>query len=167
MNLHVIKVLPWALVLALPLIAGGCGSQPHSTLGVNSAVRKPNQYKAQDDQLVTNSNKIAVYSTPDGARRVMKRQPDQTVTEENGVITQYYNSDDTPNAERLRLRYSNGHLIGKEIIPPDPNTKGIQVYGANNINNGSLNTSTPAESANARFNNDFNSKLSPTTSKRY
>src|SRR5947207_7966343 len=100
-----------ALALAVPWLAG-CGSQSHSTLGTNTAVRKPNQYKAQDDQLVQNSNKISVYSTPDNARRVMKRQPDQTVNEDSGVITQYYNSDDTPNAERLRLRYSNGHLIG-------------------------------------------------------
>jgi hypothetical protein len=159
-----------ALVLALPWLAG-CGSQKQSSFGSTAAVKKPNQYKAQDEQLIQSSNKIAVYSTPDSARRVLKRQPDQTSTDDSGVVTQYYNSDDTPNAERLRLRYSNGHLIGKEIIPPDPNTRGIQVYGANNVGtNAAKNTysaNPPSENANAQFNNDFNSKLNTTTTRRY
>src|SRR5204863_663852 len=111
-------ILSVALVLALPWVCG-CGSQTHSSFGGVAPARKPNQYKAQDADLVQTSNKIPVYSTPDSAKRVMRRPPDQTINEENGVVTQYYNSDDTPNAERLRLRYANGHLIGKEIIPPD------------------------------------------------
>jgi hypothetical protein len=156
-----------ALVIALPWLASGCGSKSHSSFGGVNPARKPNQYKAQDTELVQASNKIPVYSSPDNARRAMKRQPDQTVSEENGVITQYYNSDDTANAERLRLRYSNNRLIGKEILPPDPNTgssNGVQVYGSNNV--GGTFNATPADNANSKFNNDFNSKLNTTANRR-
>jgi hypothetical protein len=51
----------------------------------------------------------------------MGRDPDQIVNEPNGTVTQYYSGDGSATSERLRLRYSDGHLIGKEIVPPDVN----------------------------------------------
>jgi hypothetical protein len=146
----IVRLFSSALVCAaLPIALSGCGSSQTTssvTSGGGGVVRKANTYKAQDAQLIERANNITVYSTPDTVRRVMHRQPDQTVDEANGVVTQYYNSDDSPTAERLRLRYANGHLIGKEIMPPDVNASanGPSVYGANTT---------------AAFNADFNSKL--------
>jgi len=165
--IHGTKLSVLALVVFAWTLVCGCGQTTHS-LGSAPVRNRSNQYKGQDAELVQASNKIPVYSSPESARRALNRQPDQTITDDNGVVTQYYKSDDTPNAERLRLRYSNNRLIGKEIIPPDPNvasnTNGnVQVYGSNNMGTFSA---TPQDTANARFNNDFNSKLNTNNVRR-
>ena len=113
-----------ACVLALPWLVSGCGSTQKSSFsssGGSAAERNPNEYRAQDAQLIERSNSVAVYSSPEKAKRAIGRQPDNVVDEGNGVETHYYNADSMPTSERLRLRYSGGRLIGKEIVPPDAN----------------------------------------------
>ncbi|HLX64132.1 MAG TPA: hypothetical protein VKX17_22860 [Planctomycetota bacterium] len=149
-----------AAAFLFAFLAGCGGSQSSSFTPGGAVVHNPNQYKPLDKELVAQSNTITVYSTPETARRVMKRQPDQTVNEENGVVTQYYKSDDSPNAERLRLRYANGHLIGKEIVPPTSVNTDPVLNSTNTLGNTPYDTtSNPADNANAALNNRFNSQI--------
>ncbi len=176
------------LVLALPWIVAGCGSSQSSSSasgdggGAASVTRQPD-YKPLDTQLVERSNNIQVYSSPESAKRVMRRAPDSVVDEGNGVEAQYYNADGSPNADRLRLRYQNGRLIGKEIIPPnvnaDPSVKSSSSYAIPKSNDANYidlreydtrnKTARPrlnpaaGTDANAEFNNDFNAKLNTAT----
>ena len=186
---------PAAALLFLSALLTGCGKSNQSTDSVGGgaqSLRKSN-YKAQDAQLVQGSNNIPVYSTPDNARRALRRSPDQTVNEGNGTVTQYYNSDQSnANSERLRLRYADNRLIGKEIVPADgtastaqtPNSGKVNVqgletnnaparssYGTSNYYNPTATGTaarkgTPTERANAASNDDFNTRLN-TQQQRY
>ena len=118
------------LTCALPMILTGCSGSSSSSSSATGAAggggggadaRNPNEYKAQDKQLVERSDRIPVYSSPEDARRTMHRRPDEVVEEGSGVQAHYYNADSSPTSERLRLRYSSGRLIAKEILPPDAN----------------------------------------------
>ena len=183
-----LQIISMTLVLALPWIVAGCGSSHSSSSsgggGAASVTHQPDQYKPLDTQLVDHSNNIQVYSSPENAKRVMHRAPDKVVDEGNGVETQYYNADSSPNADRLRLRYQNGRLIGKDIIPPnvnaDPTVSSTTSYSIPKSNDANyidlreydtrnktakpkLNNASATDNANAAFNNDFNAKLNSAT----
>ena len=66
-----------ACVLALPWLVSGCGSTQKSSFSSGTAAeRNPNEYRAQDAQLIERSNNVAVYSSPERAKRAIGRQPD-------------------------------------------------------------------------------------------
>jgi len=113
----------WPLILSILLLVllAGCKTKQKDVSRSAPITRKSNAYHPMDKELVQHSNTIPVYSTPDSAKRVLGRQPDSVVTENNGTQTHYYSGDGTNNSERLRLHYSGGHLIGKEVVPPDVN----------------------------------------------
>lgn len=187
------------LLLAFALVLSGCGKSKQSTdsVGGGAQTLRKSNYKAQDTQLVQGSNNIPVYSTPDSARRALRRTPDQTVDDGKGVVTQYYNGDQgNANSERLRLRYADNRLIGKEIVPGEgvsadaqvsntgkvnvqgletsnapANTAGKSSYGTSNYygppaTGAAARNGTATERANAAANNDFNARLN-TPQQRY
>lgn len=178
-TIHALKLAGVALVL--PLLLTGCGPEKKkNTFSGSSEARKVDKYKAQDTELVTHSDKIPVYSAPVDARRAMRRAPDDIVDNGNGSETHYYNADTSPTSEKLRLQYSGGRLVGKEILPPDattasgPGTRYTIPKGdaANYVDMKEYNpkastrsastratSNNPSDNANAAFNNDFNAKL--------
>lgn len=131
-----------SLCAGLTLALTGCGKNNQSSDSVGSGgatIRKP-VHKATDTQLVKGSNDVPVYSTPDSARKAMRRNPDQTVDEGNGVTAQYYNGDQTnANSERLRLRYAQNRLIGKEIVPADSSASAPAVINTSAATPGAVN----------------------------
>ena len=151
------KILAIAMLSVAVAALSGCGKGNQSSDTVSSGgastLRKSN-YKANDKQLVQGSNNIPVYSTPDSARKALRRAPDQTVDEGGGVVTQYYNSDQTnANSERLKLRYSQNRLIGKEIVPGEQSASVPAEVNASARNNGAINVQgldSTDSSANAR-----------------
>ncbi len=181
-----LRKVSMTVLLVLPVLIAGCGKAEHSHLGGGSVAKKDPGYKAQDQELITRSNSIPVYSSPDNARRAMRRQPDDIVKDGNGNDTLVFNADSTPNSEQLRLKYQNGRLIGKEIVPPDANADSRSVAAsrstipqsndANYIDMKEYNPkasktkavapTTPSDSANASLNEDFNAKLNAQTSSR-
>lgn len=159
------KISMAACVLALPWFLSGCGSTPKSSVGGGVVERNPNEYRAQDEQLIQRSNNVPVYTSPEKAKRAMGRQPDDVVDEGNGVETHYYNADGTPTSERLRMRFSGGRLIGKEILPPDANgdaakskTTKSNIPTSNDANYIDLREYDP-KNPKATNNNDINARL--------
>jgi len=119
--MNFIRAIAFTTACVALMLSSGCGKGSQSSAGVTSSrtLNKSPKYKAQDAQLVQGSNNIQSNSTPDGARRAMRRAPDETVVE-NGRVVQYYNSDAAAGrSERLKLSYDNGRLINKEIVPAD------------------------------------------------
>lgn len=177
-----------AAVGSVMLLAAGCGSTSQSSAGVGRAATvKKSSYKAQDAQLTRSSNNIPVYSTPDSATRAMRRAPDETVNNGNGQVTQYYDSEQNGNRERLKLNYQNGRLVGKQIVPADgqggdpttvntsnrvnvqgltdpnqqpaPNSYGTSNYYTNQNNSDTLRNGSSSDRQNARVNDSFNQQL--------
>ena len=101
----------------------GCGTNPPAShpavqFGETKRKTKPAPVPQFDRTTVELIQRLPVNSTPADAKRVLGRQPDKT--EDDGDNTTAYYCLNRTTRETLRLRYCEGRLIGKELVPHLP-----------------------------------------------